>query len=189
MRGLVSCHSRHTPCRLELYIRPANETRPAVVLVEEGLRFQPARENPYSGSSVQLLTVPNGKVARSNQLTETEQNHHATGSSRARSDSQPPPPRRRGLREGPSPGGASVFLLWPVKVAGAVPPPPRPSIASDRACQFAEVRAPFPQQPAFSQWGQRFPKLQTLSFLLPQVILSACIIARNGGKWEQSARG
>lgn len=154
VRGLVSCHSRHTPCRLELYIRPAHETGPAVVLVEEGLRFQPARENPYSGSSVQLLTVPNGKVARSNQLTETEQNHHATGSSRARSDSQPPPPRQRGLREGPSPGTASVFLLWPVKVAGAVPPP-RPSIASDRACQFAEVRAPFPQTTCFQSVGPK----------------------------------
>lgn len=155
VRGLVSCHSRHTPCRLELYIRPAHETGPAVVLVEEGLRFQPAGENPYSGSSVQLLTVPNSKVARSNQPTETEQNHHATGSSRARSDSQPPPPRRRGLREGPSPGGASVFLLWPVKVAGAVPPPPCPSIASDRACQFAEVRAPFPQTTCFQSVGPK----------------------------------
>lgn len=61
----------------------------------------------------------------------------------------------RVLFEGLSPGKASVFLLLPIKIPGAVLSPSLPSIASDRVCQLAEVRISFLQTTCFQSVGPK----------------------------------
>lgn len=64
-------------------------------------------------------------------------------------------PHWRVLFEGLSSGRASIFLLLPIKIPGAVLSPSLPSIASDRVCQLAEVRISFLQTTCFQSVGPK----------------------------------